>query len=256
MAKKIVAMIQARMGSTRLPGKVAMPLGNSTVLEQVVKRVSRAKTVNEVILVTTLSFDDLALVRVCADRNIRVFCGSENDVLDRYYQAAKLVNPDHIIRITADCPLMDPSIIDLIVNRHLKSDVDYTSNVLKETYPDGLDVEVFKFHALEKAWKESKKISDREHVTLYIRNNPDLFQLNSVENKNDMSSLRWTLDEPQDYDFLQKVYQAFDGNETFGMDDVMTLLQKKPYLLEINQDIIRNEGLLKSLKEEKETNNG
>jgi len=256
MAKKIIAFIQARMGSTRLPGKVALPLGNSTVLEQVVNRVSRAKMVDETILVTTLSLKDLDLVKLSAVNKIRVFCGSEEDVLDRYYQAAKLVKPDHVIRITADCPLMDSKVIDLVVGKHLESGADYTSNVLKETYPDGLDIEVFKFEALKKAWKESVKTSDREHVTLYIRNNPKIFKLLSVENTFDTSQHRWTLDEPKDYEFIKGVYSHFSHTEYFGMADVLNLLEKNPSLLTINQDITRNEGLIKSLKEDKEIIDG
>ena len=215
MAEKIVAMIQARMGSTRLPGKVLMSLGNSTVLEHVIKRVTLAKLVNEVVLVTTLNLDDLPLVRLCSELNIRVFSGSENDVLDRFYQAGKLLKPDHIIRITADCPLMDSDVIDLVVQRHLDSGADYTSNVLKETYPDGLDVEVFKYSALEKAWKEAVKTSDREHVTLYFRNHPDFFILYSVENNINLSTHRWTLDEPKDYEFIQQIYNSFPEKKIF-----------------------------------------
>jgi len=256
MAQKIIVMIQARMGSTRLPGKVALPLGGTTVLEQVVERVSMAKTVNEVLVITTLSHHDLSLVKLCSGGNIRVFCGSEEDVLDRYYQAAKLIKPEHIIRITADCPLMDFKVIDLVVKKHLESGADYTSNVMHETYPDGLDVEIFTYKTLEKAWKEAVKKSDREHVTLYIRSNPETFKLHSVENPVDLSHLRWTLDEPEDYEFISKVYSSFGSDKFFGMEEVISLLEKDPTLVTVNKDIQRNEGLLKSLKEDKETTNG
>jgi len=251
MAAKIIALIQARMGSTRLPGKVALELKGSTVLEQVFNRVSSSKLINEAILVTTLHKSDLPLVCLCANKNIRVFCGSEEDVLDRFYQAAKIIKPDHIVRITADCPLMDPEVIDIVVKKHLDSNSDYTSNVLVESYPDGLDVEVFTYNALEQAWKDADKKSDREHVTLFMRNNADRFKLCSVENNINLSSLRWTLDEPEDYDFIQKLYDFFDKKSLFGMNEVLSVMEKHPSLGKINNKITRNEGLLTSLNKDR-----
>lgn len=250
MAEKIVAMIQARMGSRRLPGKMSLPLGDSTVLEQVLDRVSRSEKLDEVVLVTTIDKSDLPLVRLCSQKNIRVFCGSENDVLDRYYQAAKIIKPDHVVRITGDCPLMDPDVIDCVIKRHLESNADYTSNVLKESYPDGLDVEIFSFAALKKSWEEAELKSDREHVTLYIRNNPESFKLLSVENETDLSSLRWTLDEEADYLFITKIYNLLDKSDSYGMGSVLNIICSNPSLGEINNNITRNEGLMKSLKED------
>ncbi len=251
MAGEIIALIQARMGSSRLPGKVLLPLCGETVLRQVVSRVSAAKSVDEAIVVTTIEKGDLPIVKACADMGIRVFCGSEEDVLDRYYQISRLLKPKSIIRITADCPLMDPEIIDKVVMRHQDCNSDYTSNAITETFPDGLDVEVVDYQALEKAWNLSKQLSEREHVTLFIRNHPELFKIESVDNFENTGNYRWTLDEQRDYEFIMKVYEYFYPVVDFGYKDIFKLLKKDPELEKINQNIVRNEGLQKSLQKEK-----
>ncbi|MFA7252982.1 MAG: glycosyltransferase family protein [Patescibacteria group bacterium] len=243
-----IAMIQARTGSTRLPKKVLLKLGGKTVLEQVIERVQRSRSIDEAMVVTTLSINDLAIVKLCAELGIRVFCGSEADVLDRFYQAAKILKPQNIVRVTADCPLIDPDIIDLVVLEHKKNKNDYTSNVLEETFPDGQDNEVITMAALEQAWNGSNLLSEREHVTLYIRNNPDIFKLGSVRSKVDYSRKRWTLDTRADYNFLVEIYNKLhSGNHVFGMRDILDLLEKNPELEKININIDRNEGLKKSL---------
>ena len=163
----VVAIIQARTGSTRLPEKVLLDLEGQPVLSHIIKRVNASKLVTGILVATTVRKEDLAIVRLCSNANTRVFCGSENDVLDRYYQAAKLLEADNIVRITADCPLIDPSIIDEVVALHLKEKSDYTSNTMEESYPDGLDVEIFRFEALKKAWENACLASEREHVTPY-----------------------------------------------------------------------------------------
>jgi spore coat polysaccharide biosynthesis protein SpsF (cytidylyltransferase family) len=167
----IVAIIQARMGSTRLPDKVLLPLEGKTVLEHVVDRVKQSKLVKEVVVATTISRSDLKIVNFCSAKGIRVYCGSENDVLDRYFEAARLIGVEHVIRITADCPFMDHRIIDKVVKEHLLRKNDYTANIIEETFPDGEDIEVMTFKVLEKAWENARLLSEREHVTPYIRNN-------------------------------------------------------------------------------------
>lgn len=248
---KYLILIQARCGSSRLPGKVLLDLEGRTVLERVIERARRSKYADETIVVTTINMEDLKIVKVCADNGIRVFCGSEDDVLDRFYQVAKLLVPENIIRITADCPLMDPEMIDMVIEKHMKEGSDYTSNCIIESYPDGLDVEVFKFSALEKAWSDARLKSEREHVTPFIRNNPAVFNISSLKSEIDLSEKRWTLDNPEDYEFITKVYQGiFPKNSNFGMKDVLDFIKENQDIEGLNSNITRNEGYQKSLKED------
>jgi len=248
----VITIIQARMGSTRLPGKVLLTLEGKTVLEHIVERVKSSKHLDDVVVATTISKDDLRIVELCANLGISVYCGSEEDVLDRYYQTAKLFKADNIVRITSDCPVIDPRIIDEVLSLHLHENTDYTSNTIKETYPDGQDVEVFTFAALKTAWKNAKLASEREHVTPYIRSNPDIFKHISLEYKDDLSQKRWTLDNVEDLEFLRLLYKyLYNKNPLFGMDEILALISEKPEIEKINQHIIRNEGYLKSLKEDK-----
>lgn len=248
----VVVIIQARTGSTRLENKVMHEIEGKTVLEHVIERLQQCKNVEEVMVATTLQKRDLAVVKVCAQMGVRVYCGSEEDVLDRYYQAAKLVKANNIVRITADCPMHDWSIVDEIVNIHLEKDVDYTSNTINPTYPDGIDTEVFKFSALKRAWKEAKISSDREHVTQYLIHAEDMSKY-SVENEVNYSDERWTLDTAEDEEFIREVYaKLYEKNPYFGMKEVVQLLEKHPEFREINKGYKRNEGLEKSLKNNKE----
>jgi spore coat polysaccharide biosynthesis protein SpsF len=248
----ILAVIQARLGSTRLPGKVLLGLEGKTVLEHVALRVKASRFVDKVIVATTLSPEDRKIVVLCKSCGIAVFCGSTEDVLDRFYQAVLPINPSHIVRITGDCPLMDPKVIDEVIKQHLAEKSDYTTNTLKETYPDGEDVEIFTFTALQKAWENARLSSEREHVTPYIRKNPVLFKLASVENKEDLGSKRWTIDNPEDYEFIKKIYKAlYKKNNLFGADEILAFLKRNPELEKINQHIIRNEGYAKSLEDDK-----
>ncbi len=190
---KIIAIIQARVNSTRLPKKVLLNLEGRTVLEHVIKRVRKSKLISETIVATTINKEDLEIVKLCTKIGVKVFCGSENDVLDRFYQISKLIKPNHIVRITADSPLIDPKIIDLIIEKHLQENADYTSNDLKDSFPDGEELEICTFEALKKAWKNANLSSDREHVITYIVNRPKEFKLTNVENDVDLSKERWTL---------------------------------------------------------------
>jgi len=250
--KDITAIIQARIGSKRLPAKVLLKIKGKTILEHIVGRVSKSKLIGEIIVATTMLKEDLKIVNLCSKIGIRVYCGSENDVLDRYFQTARLVSAKHIVRITADCPLMDPKIIDEVIKLHLSNKADYTSNTIKETFPDGEDVEVFTFETLCKAWEKAKLCSEREHVTPYIRNNPVLFTLMGLENKKDFSDKRWTLDEKADYKFIKLIYlNLYKKNKLFGMGEVLKLLNAHPEYEIINNKIKRNEGYVKSLKKDK-----
>ena len=177
-----------------------------------------------------------------------------DDVLDRYYKTAinyNVKSDDIIIRITSDCPLIDPFVVDKVIEEHLLNNNDYTSNVIDCTYPDGLDCEVFNFSTLKDAWVNANLSSQREHVTLYIRNNPDKFKLANVKHHKDLSELRWTLDEKEDFIFIDEIYKnLFNKSSFFTMEDILDLIKEKPNLLKINSEFIRNEGLLKSLNED------
>lgn len=250
--KNITAVIQARIGSKRLPAKVLLKIQGRTILEHVIERVRKSKLIDEAVVATTILEEDLKIVNLCSKIGIRVYCGSENDVLDRYFQAARLLSAKHIVRITADCPLMDPEIIDKVIRLHFSKKADYTSNIITETFPDGEDVEIFTFKALCKAWKKARLYSEREHVTSYIRKNPDLFKLVNMENKEDFSDKRWTLDEKVDYEFIKLIYRnLYRKNRLFGMDEVLRLLDTHPEYENINNKIKRNEGYIKSLKKDK-----
>ena len=252
MKRKTVCIIQARIGSTRLPGKVLLDLEGKNVLERVIERVIKSKFISDVIVATTTAREDQKIVRLCSAIGIKSYCGSENDVLDRYFQAARLSEASQIVRVTSDCPLIDPGIVDKVIKTHLSSGADYTSNTIVETFPDGEDVEIFTFNALKKAWDGAKALSDREHVTPFIRKNPKLFKLVNVENSIDLSGKRWTLDEKNDYKLIKTIYKYLsDKAEYFTMKDVLTLLAKYPELERLNYGIKRNEGYLKSLKKDR-----
>lgn len=247
----IIAVIQARVAATRLPGKVLLDLKGKTVLERVIERVKPSKLINEIIVATTINKEDLVIVTLCADIGIRIFCGSDSDVLDRYYQAARMFGTANIVRITADCPLIDSDIIDEVLTLHLQKNADYTSNTIKPTYPDGEDAEVFTFEALQKTWKNAKLSSEREHVTPYMIKNPGTFKLASLEGKENLSQKRWTLDHIEDYEFLKTIYKKlYPRNNLFKMGDILKFLADNPEVERINQDIPRNEGYLKSLRED------
>jgi len=252
---KVSAIIQARVGSTRLPGKVLMKVMDKTILEYVVERVKKAKTLDDTIVATSVEKADLPIVNLVSKLGINVYCGSENDVLDRFYQAARLFKIEHIVRITADCPLIDPQIIDNVVNHYFESGADYCSNALDETFPDGEDVEVFSFSALSYAWKNTNLMSEREHVTPYIKKHLDKFKLENFKNKINLSNKRWTFDEEVDFKFIKTILESlYPTNPDFQMENILKFLQCNPDLENLNRGIARNEGYAKSLKEDKTFN--
>lgn len=246
----ITAIVQARVGSTRLPGKVLLDIQGKPLLEQVIDRVSASKLINRLVIATTSSEKDKAIIDFAQRRGITYYAGSENDVLDRFYQTAKKYRVKTIVRITPDDPFKDPEVIDKVVGYYLnhKKSVDYVSNTTKPTYPEGLDVEVFSVEALEKAWREAKKSSEREHVTPYIWNHPEIFRLANIENDEDLSHLRWTLDTEADLRFTREIYARLYHGQVFLMKDILALLRAEPELAQINQGIARNAGYLESLQ--------
>lgn len=246
----IAAIIQARMGATRLPGKVMKTLNGKPMLWHIVKRLNYSKKIEKIIIATTDKDEDKVIAKFAEDEGIDFYCGSSEDVLDRYYQAARKFGAGHIVRITADCPMIDPEVVDKVIDFYLTKKCDYASNTIKPTMPDGLDTEVFSFQALESAWKEAKKDSEREHVTPYIKNDK-LFTIENYEDDVNRSSMRWTVDEEADYRFVIEVYKnLYKDGEIFYMKDVLDLLSRRPELSDINRNIERNEGYITSLEED------
>jgi spore coat polysaccharide biosynthesis protein SpsF len=219
------------------------------MLWHVVNRVRQAETLDKVVVVTSDDSSDDAVVAFCKQEGIPCFRGSEDDVLDRYYQAAKWMSADVIVRITADCPLIDPDIVDKVVRVYMNGNYDYVSNTNPPTYPDGLDTEVFSLEALKHTWHEARLRSEREHVTPYIRKHPELFRTGNVAYREDLSHIRWTVDEPQDLEFVRAVY-SFLTDAWFRMADVLNLFKRHPELMKINAGIGRNEGYQKSVHED------
>lgn len=247
---KVVSIIQARMSSTRLPGKVLMPLANKPVLAHVVERVCACKTIDEVVVATSTDPTDDAIAAWCQVAAVSCYRGSLNDVLDRYYQAGLIHGADAVVRITADCPALDPTIVDEVVQGFV--DGGYEFYGLAGEFPDGLDCTVFAFSALACAWREARLPSEREHVGPYIENHPELFKSGNLKKFTGLSHHRWTLDEPRDYEFLQAVFGRLHRDDRpFLASDLLALLDKEPDLMRLNSNIVRNEGYLKSLLEDR-----
>lgn len=236
---KITAIIQARMGSTRLPGKVLMNLGGETVLGRVVRRLRRATLIDEIAVATTNCAADDAVVRESDRLGVPYFRGSENDVLDRYYRAAKKFASEAVVRITADCPVIDPHVVDETIRVFRDQCADYTSNGLLPIYPRGLDTEVFTYEALERAWREGREPHQREHVTPYFYEHPELFSLASVRNDADRSQYRWTLDTVEDLELLRAIYTRFDNNDDFGWEEIIQVMEREPQLAQLNSHVVQ-----------------
>ncbi len=250
MELKTVLITQARTGSTRLPGKVLMEVDRTPLLRIHLDRLKKSKNVDKIIVATTDCADDNVIEKLATEWGYEVFRGSENDVLDRFYQAVKNLNPIWVVRVTSDCPIIDPMLVDEVIEVTKSGNKDYGSNAIDETFPDGQDVEVFKFTALETAWKNAKKESEREHVTPYIRNNSNLkgeniFSSISYKNNIDYSKIRMTVDEPSDFELINKVITELGFNKSW-LEYTEYIINNN--LVEINGNIIRNEGYLKSLK--------
>lgn len=244
-------ILQARMSSSRLPNKVLMPILGKPMLAHQISRLSGIKTPHRIIIATSKQKSDDAIESLCKQLNINCFRGSLDDVLARYYHAAHAYNDNsnikNVVRLTGDCPLIDSEIIDNVIELYLTTEVDYCSNCAPATFPDGLDVEVFSFTALKKAHQLAKKPSEREHVTPFIRNNPALFTTKNYSHTPDLSHYRWTVDEAVDFELVNKIYQAlYEKKPDFKLNDIIKLIEQQPQLAKINQNIIRNEGLLKS----------
>jgi spore coat polysaccharide biosynthesis protein SpsF len=234
---RIVAIVQARMGSTRLPGKVLSNIGGKTVLSRVVQRLRHSAQIEQLLVATTSKSADDAIVEECRRCSVAVFRGAEQDVLDRYYRAAQFARADVIVRITADCPLIDSEVADRTIQAFLDAKPDYASNTLERTYPRGLDTEVISTDALACAWREAKEPYQRSHVTPYLYQNPKVFRLLSVKGEGDYSSHRWTLDTPEDLEFIHLVYDRFIDQDDFHWHHVLALIEGEPAMAKVNGDI-------------------
>ena len=234
---KVVAIIQARMGSTRLPGKVLLDLCGQTMLGRVVGRTRGAELVDEVVVATTRHDTDEPIIEECRGLDVACFLGDEEDVLDRYNRAAEAHGADVVVRITSDCPLIDPSETDRVVRAFLDSRPDYASNILRRTYPRGLDTEAMSTATLAHAWLEARQPYERIHVTPYIYGHAETFQLLSVTGREDCSNYRWTVDTPEDLEFVREVYRLLGAREMAGWREVLALLEMNPELAEINRSV-------------------
>ena len=245
-----ILITQARIGSTRLPGKVLKKIGHKTLLQIHLERLCKCKSITDIIVATTTKDEDKIIYDNSLFLGFNAFKGSENDVLDRFYQAVKNIKPDWIVRVTSDCPLIDPVLVDKVVNFVRENNKDYGSNILIENFPDGQDVEVFKFSVLENAWNNATLQSDREHVTTFIRKNSDfnggnIFSAINFPCHENFSDIRMTVDEKVDFDMISILINNL-GVDKSWIEYTNHIIENKLY--KINNSIIRNEGLLKSIK--------
>ena len=249
---KVLLITQARIGSTRLPGKVLLSIGEETLLSTHLNRLKECSTVNQIVVATTFEDDVDRLIDICKEAEVDYHQGSLDDVLDRFYKTAVQFQPDLVVRVTSDCPLLDSRVVDKVVRKAIESDVDYCANIITEDFPDGQDVEVFKFPALEQAWKEATLLSEREHVTPYIRNNSDLkggelFKAYDVRCHSNFNSIRMTVDENADLIAIRKLIDELGSSSTWE-EYVEYIINNSDSIG--NTDIIRNAGYQKSLRKD------
>ena len=242
---KVIAIIQARMGSTRLPNKVMKEIGGKPMIEILLQRLLKAKKIDEIVVATSTNKNNNPLIKFVSGLGFRVIAGSEDDVLGRYVKVIDASGADVAVRITGDCPLVDPNLVDQVIDGLIEFGYDYFSNVNPPTFPDGLDVEAFQANALKKAYTQTNERFDREHVTPFLRNS-DLFTKGGITNDQDLSCLRWTVDEPADFKVISDVFDHFSPNIHFGWRDVLELYEGKPELFSTNLHINRNEGVFMS----------
>lgn len=249
---KVGCIVQARMGSSRLPGKVLKNLEDEkVVLDFVIEQIQHSKKIDEIIIATTDLDEDEQIVEVSKKMGIKFFRGSSKNVLERHYQCAKQFNISTIVRIPSDKPLIDPTIIDKIINNFKKKSSDYMTNFLPNpTFPGGTEVEVFSMKALEIAWKNAHLPSEKEHVTNYFENNPDLFKINNIENSENLSHLRWVVDRKEDLELVRKIVSKIKKRPILTLD-IIKLFSEFPELIKINENVNREESILKSLQEDK-----
>lgn len=250
----VVVITQARSGSTRLPNKVLLKVEGKTLLQIHIDRIKQATQVDDIFIATTTKLEDDDIAKLLDNLGVKYYRGSENDVLDRFYQTVKMIQPDFIVRLTSDCPLIDPQLLDEVIVKAKEEDLDYYANIIEEHYPDGQDIEVFKFSALEQAWRETNIKSDREHVTPYIRNNSSykggtLFKSKNHDLQGNYNHVRLTVDEPQDLEVIRHIIKDLGFDKDWKTYAEYYL--NNPKVKALNDTIVRNEGYQKSVDEDK-----
>jgi len=249
----VVAIVQARASSSRFPGKVLADLEGAPLLARLLRRLLRSRECDAVAVATSTAPEDDAVAAIAAAEGVTAVRGPLDDVLERYRLAAERLAADIVVRVTGDCPLLDPALVDAVVRRFRETGVDYASNIHPPTFPDGLDVEVLSRAALERAAREARRPSEREHVTLYVAERKDLFSRTSVTGDPDRSAMRWTVDYPEDLAFVRAVFRTFRGREeSFSAADVVAALEDESELRALMPDRVRNEGLLISRERERD----
>jgi len=242
--KKVIASIQVRYNSTRLPGKVLKKICGKPMLELMLERLSKSKLIDEIIIATTINKNDDPIFELAKKLGYKVFRGDENDCLDRHYQAIKNSNGNFICKITSDCPLIDPEIVDKVIGYYFENEkkFDYVSNVHPATFPDGLDVEMFSLATLERAWKEAKNQDEREHTTTYMWKNPLIFRIGSVtmsKGENLFKKERWTVDYPEDFEFIKAIYEnLYHNGKIFLLNEILEFLSEREDIKKINQHLV------------------
>ena len=246
---EIGCIIQARMGSTRLPGKVLEELeAGKTCLEYVIQQLEDVFDIKNIVIATTFLEEDDVIEKFCVERGINVFRGEPKNVLDRYYNCAKEFSIQNIVRITSDCPLIDPKIVLELIKKMKTGEFDYVSNALNRTFPIGLDAEIFTFHALEQSWKVAQLQSEKEHVTPFIKKNPKSFKQYNLESDKNKSNIRVTLDVPEDLMLIRNIVSKI-SNRPILYKDLMELFEREPEILAINKNI-KHDGYERSLRED------
>ncbi len=248
----VLAILQARSSSKRLPGKVLKPILGKPMLQLQIERIKRSKYIDRIVVATSDSADDVLIHDLCSHLGISCYQGSLDDVLDRFYQCAKMQpGNQHIMRLTGDCPLIDPGFLDILINFYQSGAYDYASNSLQPSLPDGLDAEIFSFSALEQAWKNARLKSEREHVTPYIYRQGGEFNVGIFRVPIDLSWMRWTVDEPEDFFFVERVYQSlYPLNPEFTTTDVLKLLYRNYEMVSSDARFVRNQGYVSSLEKD------
>jgi len=250
MNKLIVAIIQARMGSSRLPNKVMKLIKGRPMLSYMIERLGFSKKINKIVIATSTSEKDDPIVDFCINENVLHYRGSEDDVLDRFYKTAKEFKAEIILRFTADCPLVDPVIIDELISLFInEGNMDHMNT--GHSFPEGADAEILSFSTLEKAWKDATLKTEREHVTTHIWSNPEKFNTKPFQYSRNLSKYRYTVDEEQDFKVVESIFNSlYKKNEIFFLEDIIEYLDSNPDVFKLNEGIIRNEGLFKSIEEE------
>ena len=247
--KKVIASIQVRYNSTRLPGKVLKKICGKPMLELMLERLSKSKLIDEIIIATTINKNDDPIFELAKKLGYKVFRGDENDCLDRHYQAIKNSNGNFICKITSDCPLIDPEIVDKVIGYYFENEkkFDYVSNVHPATFPDGLDVEMFSLDTLERAWKEAKNQDEREHTTTYMWKNPLIFRIGSVtmsKGENLFKKERWTVDYPEDFEFIKAIYEnLYHNGKIFLLNEILEFLSEREDIKKINQHLVEKNAV-------------